>query len=139
MPIALVEEGKPVTASKMNEVIAAINAIEVAIGSQGISATAWATGSESGGAIANLNHSEIIDDVTAITQGIRVTFVTDTFAGDFDYSAVCTVAALEGSDTGYAQVAFQDKTKVEFVFRDDDGSGGNSARFNVNINYNLSL
>lgn len=138
MPVAAVEEGKPVTASKMNEVIAALNAIEVAVGDTGLTAVAWATGSESGGVISNVNKSTIIDSVVAISQGIRVTFVTE-FDGDYDYAAVCTCSVLEGSDTGYAQVSFQDKAKVEFVFRDDDGSGGNAARWNVNIIYNLSL
>lgn len=132
--------GMGVRRSKVNEIITVLNAISAKLDAGGVTLAAWATGSESGGSISNVNFGGgIIASVTAITQGIRVTFNDGVFIGDYDYAATCNVTPLEGSDTGYAMIVAQNNEYVEFVFRDDDGSGGNAARFNVTIGYDLVL
>lgn len=115
--------GKKLTRTVVNAIINALNSVTDQLAGSGVTVATWAAVSWSSTTPTLNGSGPLIASITGVTQGVRLNFAVP-FEDANDYACTCTCTLLQGSDTGYAQLAVKDTDYVEFIFRDDDGSGG---------------
>lgn len=119
MPISNIAVDGPITADKINEIINAINALEIS----------WINFNGSGSVSIRASVGNIAG-VTRLSSGqYRVTFTTARASADYAVVATCTATA--GNDTGFVMLVAQATTHCDIYCRNDDGGANDCSTISV--------
>jgi len=122
MAIPTLSIGQKLKRSLVNLIINTLNAHDQALLTIAASNKSFvAVSFDGGGTPTIIQKAGNVASVSNPASNLRVTFTTP--IEDKKYSAVCTCTAVQGNDTGFAQLSVKEEEYVEFIFRTDDGSG----------------